>query len=1247
MAEFALGLTKTAVEGTVSRVKSAIDEEAKLRIRVQNDLVFITGEFEMMQSFLNAANKIDVEDCLEFVVHLDNKSTWSWLWRVLPDCMAPVRPLDVAVADIQRLKARVEDVSQRNTRYNLIGDSGSHSNSKPTVVTTVSSLTTELMPDSGPAAAFRILHKVWEATDKIRPDMGDLRKLITNEGSDLEVISVCGSPGASDLGVTHVLREAYNDPKICQEFTSRAWVHQNLPFNLNEFIKILLTQFYASSNRASVGVAGFRKNMKEAVAKEDELMQQVSQLRYLVIVEQLSSVVEWDAIRMYLPESKNGSRIVVTTKQLGLAFSCTGNPYQVSNLRQLSGGQSLCAFFNKVSERRSDMGELIWQLRHVVGVISVQKHPDLRSSTLIDKVYTGKKGYSDKDKSNAFSIRMVEARDWINKFESIKDYSGWNPILEFFPDGSPPHGVTSMWGIAGVGKSAPVRSFYYKSTIGDLEPVRKYSWVDVPQPFDLTDFCRQLYMDFNSDDLEEKETAAVRMIEGQDPIQGCRKFLQEDDYFVVFDGLCSIHDWDQIKEVLLSEPIKGSIFVITNEKGVATHCVDDREDRVFNVKGLGADTALALFTKMARSGKLIKTSREEELSKLIIAKCGGLPKVIAAIGESLQAPYKWDKKLLESLNAKFMIMLETDPRFQCLRGLFTRMQSYFDGCPDSLKPCIFYLSVFPLGHIIRRRRLLRRWIAEGYSRGTNCSTAEENAEKYFSQLVELSIIIQQQQEPPSSADVWKVNGFFREYIISRPMQDNLVFALEGRRSHNWQALQQHLAISSSWDGDKIVFERMELSRLRSLTVFGKWRPFFISAYVNMELLRVLDLENSTGVRDADIEQIGKLVLRLKFLSLRGCKYITCLPRSLAGLKQLQTLDVKGTSIVILPSYVMKLHKLQYIRAGAILPPSVTEDLPAEEAGAADEDHMTSATAGDDHSDAMVTSQLAGEARTPAEEEPVQTTTPWSSRGRDMLVSCSCGKAILMELKKLTQLHKLAVSGINWKNWSEFCSVISGYVHLETLSVRLGDNDEKQKEREDLCCLDDISKPPKTLKSLKLYKLVIVFGGRMPANVEVLVVHCSSTESSLELSGLEKLENLKEVWLKGSYSDQVKEHLQQKVGELVKKPVLKLEDQHTQHFRELAFTTAGSLKNAERMVKQGSKGKGRGTGDLGGDEFGLVRSSPTTRARASPCDPPLRPQHLRLVLQQQQQLHALRAPVLATTAADLYGDLFHRPYFCCG
>ncbi|KAM0834630.1 hypothetical protein ACQ4PT_063492 [Festuca glaucescens] len=325
MAEFALGLTKTAVEGTVSRVKLAIDEEAKFKVQVQNDLVFITGEFQMMQSFLKVANKerannevvrtwvrqirdlaFDVEDWVELIVSLDVKSGWSWLWRVLPGCMTPPRPLDQAVAEIQRLKARVED-------------------------------------------------EVWEAAGKMWHDKEDLRKLLANEGSDLEVISLWGSQGpAADLGKTSILRTAYNDPKICEDFKIRAWVKLMHPFSPDKFLKRLLTQFCASSQRANIQGPEFQAEMRAAVSRNDDLMkaqlmQQVpNEQRYLVIVEELSTVEEWEAIRMYLPDSKNGSRIVVATQQLGLALSCIGDPYQVFELRKFSDGQSLCAFLNKV-----------------------------------------------------------------------------------------------------------------------------------------------------------------------------------------------------------------------------------------------------------------------------------------------------------------------------------------------------------------------------------------------------------------------------------------------------------------------------------------------------------------------------------------------------------------------------------------------------------------------------------------------------------------------------------------------------------------------------------------------------------------------------------------------------------------------------------------------------------------------------------------------------------------------------------
>jgi hypothetical protein len=60
-------------------------------------------------------------------------------------------------------------------------------------------------------------------------------------------------------------------------------------------------------------------------------------------------------------------------------------------------------------------------------------------------------------------------------------------------------------------------------------------------------------------------------------------------------------------------------------------------------------------------------------------------------------------------------------------------------------------------------------------------------------------------------------------------------------------------------------------------------------------------------------------------------------------------------------------------------------------------------------------------------------------------------------------------------------------------------------------------------------------------LELLIVECYSG-SSYQFSGLDHLSQLKEVWLKGSYEEALKEQLQGQLADHPKEPVLKLEEE---------------------------------------------------------------------------------------------------------
>lgn len=323
-----LSVGKSVLDATLSYTKSAVAEEVALQLRIQRDHAFVRDELQMMQSFLMAAheepedNKVsntwykqvrdvayDVEDCLhDFSVHLGRSSCWPLVRKL--------RERRRIANKMKELRARVEDVSQRNMRYQLFKDPAAAAAEELSNTT---------------AAIFGI--------NEARHAKTDLVHLINKDSENLRVIAVSGSSG--DLGQTSVIRAAYEHADVKRKFPCRAWVRVTDPFSPKEFVQSLVDQF--SSN---VGVHVLLETEKELTT---EFSGYVDENRYLIVLNNLSTIEQWDRIKICFPNNMKGSRIIVSTTQVEVASLCPGQEIQVSELNQISVDQTLYAFYEKVT----------------------------------------------------------------------------------------------------------------------------------------------------------------------------------------------------------------------------------------------------------------------------------------------------------------------------------------------------------------------------------------------------------------------------------------------------------------------------------------------------------------------------------------------------------------------------------------------------------------------------------------------------------------------------------------------------------------------------------------------------------------------------------------------------------------------------------------------------------------------------------------------------------------------------------
>ncbi|VAH99239.1 unnamed protein product [Triticum turgidum subsp. durum] len=295
-----------------------------------------------------------------------------------------------------------------------------------------------------------------------------------------------------------------------------------------------------------------------------------------------------------------------------------------------------------------------------------------------------------------------------------------------------------------------------------------------------------------------------------------------------------------------------------------------------------------------------------EIVTKIVKKSGRLPLAILTIGGMLatREVSEW-----QSIYNQIPLELESNRSLEAMRRMVTLSYNHL---PSHLKSCFLYLSIFPEDFEIQRRRVVERWIAEGFVIVRDGLSAEEVGNSYFDDLVNRSMIQPSRANIEGVVKSCRVHDIVRDVMIAISRDENFVYVAGNNLSSVVNKTFRHVA----YHGIMCQNIGMDWSHVRSLTAFGERSlgPSPLVCSPDMRMLRALDLENAQfQVTQKDISNIG-LFRNLKYLNFSyPYSHIYKLPRSIGRLQGLRTLNIRDSYITELPIEICKLKSLHSLR----------------------------------------------------------------------------------------------------------------------------------------------------------------------------------------------------------------------------------------------------------------------------------------------------------------------------------------------
>ncbi|KAH0694964.1 hypothetical protein KY285_022061 [Solanum tuberosum] len=153
------------------------------------------------------------------------------------------------------------------------------------------------------------------------------------------VLSIYGMGG---LGKTTLARNLYRSPNIISSFPTRTWICVSQEYNKMDLLKTIIKSIQGRTKETL--------DLLERMTERDlEIYHHdlLKERKYLVVVDDVWQREAWESLKRAFPDSKNGSRVIITTRKVDVAERADDRGF-VHKLRFLSPEESWDLFCRKL-----------------------------------------------------------------------------------------------------------------------------------------------------------------------------------------------------------------------------------------------------------------------------------------------------------------------------------------------------------------------------------------------------------------------------------------------------------------------------------------------------------------------------------------------------------------------------------------------------------------------------------------------------------------------------------------------------------------------------------------------------------------------------------------------------------------------------------------------------------------------------------------------------------------------------------